>query len=112
MTLALILPVFSAVTWYMLAAAEATRWLWSRYPPRLGDFALCPACAGTWYGAAWAAIFGLARGWTMFDLPLGWSIFSGAVWGQFFTPLLAWLLYRAMTTFRAQDDARDVQDVN
>ncbi len=35
---------------YLGSRAVITRFLWSRYPPKLAAFMDCAACAGFWYG--------------------------------------------------------------
>lgn len=48
-------PLLVAALYYLLARAEITRFLWSKYPPRLDRLAMCPACLGFWLGCACGA---------------------------------------------------------
>lgn len=43
---------------YLGSRAVVTRWLWSRYPPRLAAFMDCSACTGFWYGLFLAITLG------------------------------------------------------
>lgn len=89
-------PCLSAALWYLASAALVTRPLWSRYPRWLGAWASCPACSGTWYGAALAVAFGLSRGWTWFGVPLPWSVPLCGLWTLLWAAPLARLLYSSL----------------
>lgn len=43
---------------YLGSRAVITRWLWSRYPPKLASFMDCAACTGFWYGLILALTIG------------------------------------------------------
>lgn len=96
----ILVPVLSTVTWYLLSAATLTSFIWSRYPPWLERFMICPACSGTWYGAGWSAVFYYVHGWKLFGLGAPWTIVYGSLWSMFFVPLLAWVFYRALSLFQ------------
>lgn len=49
-------PLLVVALYYLIARAEVTRPLWSRYPARLDRLALCPACLGFWLGCTVAAV--------------------------------------------------------
>lgn len=63
---------------YLGARAMITRFLWSRYTPRLAQWADCPACSGTWYGLA----LSMSVGW-YYELDIG--PFAAQSW---ITPLI------------------------
>ena len=58
MTTALLYVTLSTALYYLAARAKVTEWLWSRYPPWLESFLLCPACVGYWIGIGLAATIG------------------------------------------------------
>lgn len=80
-----------ATSFYMLGARDLiTRPFWSRYPVVVDKFMTCPACSGTWYGAA-LALGGGYMGWPFFGLP-GWSpvtIVVVALYTKILTPIIA-----------------------
>ena len=77
----LLYPLLTAAAYYLLVQATITKWLWSKYPPRLEKFLLCSACSGFWYGLGVAC----AIGWTQNLSFLG---FDGRFW---LTPILVGL---------------------
>jgi len=62
-------PILCVTLYYLFARAEITRFLWKRYPKWIDHWALCPACSGTWYGAAVAGFFGWYLDWPFLGLP-------------------------------------------
>lgn len=52
----IVYALLTSAAHYLGSRAMITRWLWSRYPPRLARFFDCAACSGFWYGLAAAAI--------------------------------------------------------
>lgn len=77
---------------YLLSRAEITRWLWSKYPPWLDRWALCPACSGTWI-AGFIGILGALLKLSFLGLP-GRNIFTViaiALCGTVWTPILGYL---------------------
>jgi hypothetical protein len=107
--LPLVGPVLSVVAWYLAGSAKITKPLWSRYPPWLDAWALCPACSGTWYGFASAALLGLA-GWSFFGIvgPLAWVL--GALWSTFFTPILARRMYEDLIALAPGERPKETPD--
>jgi len=85
--------------YYLLAKAAITEWLWGWYEcrwPRFGAFMTCPACSGTWYGAAVGAF-----GYFVLDLPFlgvesAWSVILVAGGAMVWTPIVAAWHARAM----------------
>ena len=55
--------------YYLLARAEITRPLWSRYTPGMQQLAGCPACLGFWIGVGLGIVFGWALQWSFLGLP-------------------------------------------
>jgi hypothetical protein len=69
-------------TYYILARAEITRWLWGRFRGFLDRLARCPACSGTWLGVALSfylppPFYGAERWWE--------RLLWGAAWGALLT---------------------------
>jgi hypothetical protein len=96
--LEILLPVVSTFLFYLGGHAAITQWLWSRYPAWLEAWAMCPACAATWYGVALGWVSGRWLDLSLFGLPphhWGTLLVAGA-WCAFWTPLLAWCHLRAL----------------
>jgi hypothetical protein len=87
--------VACTVAHYLLARAEITRWLWSRFPPWFDRWASCAACSGTWIGAALSFYVTppSVGGGHLIE-----RILWGAAWGLYLTPLGTWAL---VATLRA-----------
>jgi hypothetical protein len=102
----ILIPVLATTLWYLAGMAQLTRALWSRYPAWLDEWVRCPACFGTWAGAAVALVLdlpmGTAPGWTPAGLVLA------GLWATFWVPLLANLHHRSLTYFHppGDDDAQ------
>lgn len=98
---AVLYPVLGAVVYSLGAWAVLTYPLWSRYPPKVLEWARCPACSGTWYTAGIALLFGEVGGWRCFGLPgrgwwgVGTAVLAG-LWGYYLVPLLAAIHLRAL----------------
>ena len=45
-----------AATYYLVARAKVTSFLWRRYPRWLAYWTDCSACSGTWYALGWAFV--------------------------------------------------------
>lgn len=58
MQMLLLFTLVSTALYYLGSRALITRWLWSRYPPKLARFADCPACTAFWHGVMLSLIFG------------------------------------------------------
>lgn len=98
-----IIIILAYVGHYLIGRATLTKWLWSRYPKWLDEWATCPACSGTWMGAL-AAVW-LRR--DVFDFPgsdpTTWLIM--ALVCCFTTPLLAYVhLYALSATTGSAGD--------
>lgn len=82
---------------YLLARAQITSWLWTRYPKWFDEWASCPACCGTWTGFL-AAMWLNANGYNFWLLRsnefTSWVIMAAVC--MFTTPLLAWPHLTAM----------------
>jgi hypothetical protein len=52
----LLFPLLCGAAYYLLAHADITRPVWSRYPAWLDRFTACSACLGFWLGCACAAV--------------------------------------------------------
>ena len=96
----LIAIVLAYIGHYLLARAQITSWLWSRYPKWFDAWASCPACCGAWTGFL-SAMWLNANGYALAPLRSGefvtWLIMLCVC--MFTTPLLAFVhLYAASMT--------------
>ncbi len=48
--------LLTTAIYFLLARAEITRFLWSRYPKSWDKLVLCPACSGWWIGCVLAGM--------------------------------------------------------
>lgn len=78
---ALAFLVLCTAAYFVLARAEVTRFLWSRYPGPVARAARCAACGGFWIGAALGALLCQETR----DLAL--SALLGGAWGIVVTPV-------------------------
>jgi hypothetical protein len=92
MTALLIYPLLTAALYYLLARAEISRFLWSRYPPALDRFMACAACTGFWYGLG-AALLGRYYNLPFMALPSDGvhTIFIVGLCSTIWTPVVSWL---------------------
>jgi sterol desaturase/sphingolipid hydroxylase (fatty acid hydroxylase superfamily) len=96
-TALLLYPLLTTAMYYLLARAEITRFLWSRYSPRVDRFMACAACTGFWYGLA-VAIWGRYAELTFMALS-GDAYYTPLVIGlcsMIWTPVVAWLHLAAL----------------
>lgn len=56
MSTVVLFALLTTAAHYLGSRAMITKWLWSRYPPRLARFMDCAACSGFWYGLLFAAL--------------------------------------------------------
>jgi hypothetical protein len=99
---ALAFIVASTFAYYVLARAEITRPLWSRYRGSLDALARCAACSGFWIGLALSAA--LEPPWWMRQYGLASRVVWGGVWGLVGTPIGVALLVVAVRVSTVRDD--------
>ena len=97
-----------AATYYLVARAKVTSFLWRRYPRWLAYWTDCSACSGTWYALGWAFVgqhFNVSHlglpGPDWFGYVLAAAI--GMVW----TPVFAWLQTYAWTALMPGDESAE-----
>lgn len=91
-------PLVTAALFYLGSRALITRFLWSRYPLRLGAFMDCAACSGTWYGGLVAYIGGYHLGLPFLEMP-GASpatVIAAAIASMTWTPIVAAIMQWAL----------------
>jgi hypothetical protein len=91
-------PLLTAALYYLGSWALVTRWLWSRYPPRVAAFAACASCSGFWYGVGVAAVGGWALDLRFLELPphAWWAPLVVGLCAIVWTPLIARPLLEAL----------------
>ena len=112
MTTAVLYLILTTGLYYLTSRAEITRWLWSRYPNWVNQWALCSACSGFWYGLGVAG----GLGWTL-DLPLlglpgrAWfTVAVGGVVGMVGTPIVAYYMISSWTALSDTDEGERPDD--
>jgi hypothetical protein len=100
----------ATATYYLVARAKVTSWIWRRYPRPIAYWADCAACAGTWYALGWAWV---AYHYNGTDLMLATPIWlhfvlAGAI-GMVWTPVLAWLQAYTYTALLPEDEGDAVE---
>ena len=83
-----------AATYYVLARAEITRWIWSRYPAWLDRMALCPICMGFHLG--WLASL-------ILPVPVIGPAWTFPLWGGVYGMTLGPLVFAGMRAWRFLD---------
>jgi len=105
MTTIALYTLLTTATYYLLARAMITKWLWSRYPAWLEYYTLCAACSGFLYGVAVAFAIGWTQNWPFLGL-------EGRFWGTpivvglgslVWTPILADFHIRALLQLGVAD---------
>lgn len=98
MTALLVYSLLTSALYYLLARAEISRFLWSRYPAKLDHFMTCAACSGFWYGVLVSVVLGHFGGFHFPELPDdGYTAhvivgLCSIVW----TPVVSWLHLAAL----------------
>lgn len=92
MTTLVIYPLLTAALYYLLARAQISEFLWSRYPQSIDRFMACAACTGFWYGIGVAFI-----GWA-YQLPFlalpprePHTVIIVGLCSMIWTPVVSWL---------------------
>lgn len=97
--------MLTTAAYYLLARAEITRFLWSRYSPRVDRFMACAACTGFWYGLV-VSCLGWAWQWEMLGLPAR-SYLTPPIVGlcsMIWTPVVSWIHLEAHTRLGGPED--------
>lgn len=98
MTAALLYPLLTTAAYYLLARAQISKFIWSRYPARLDRFMSCASCTGFWYGLALSATLGRELELPLMSIPadspyLPFVVGSCAI---IWTPIVSWLHLAAL----------------
>ena len=91
-------------TYYLLARAMITHWLWSRYPAWLDYYFTCAACSGFLYGLIAGAIGGqLGLSFLGLPGPAWYTPIVTALCSMIWTPVLADLHINALLRLGVPD---------
>jgi hypothetical protein len=105
----LLLGILGAAVHFLGYRAEATRWLWSRYPKPIDKLMRCAACSGFWAGGALGALYQF-RGQPALGLnPGDWLVLPAcALVTMVAAPPVAWLQIYTLTALGG-DDASETE---
>lgn len=104
MTDVLLLGILGAAFHFLTYRAEATRWLWSRYPGPVDRLMRCVACSGFWVGGALGALC-RAQGRPVLGFEDWLLLPACALVTMVAAPPIAWLQIYTLTALGGGDDA-------
>lgn len=109
MTTAVLYTALSTALYILGSRAKITSWLWSRYPPWIEYWALCPACSGFWYGVLLAMVVGMPLEMPFLGLDPGAPYTPPIVglWALVTTPILAHHSVLGWAQLAVVDDERE-----
>lgn len=99
MLILLVYALLTSALFYLGSRAIITRWLWSKYPPSIAQWADCAACSGAWYGVAVGALGRVAATqasipWLPPYLMAWWAPIVVGLCSVVWTPIVAGLMQR------------------
>jgi hypothetical protein len=98
----ILLGVLGAAFHFLAYRAEATRWLWSRYPKSLNRLLSCSACTGFWIGGA-LGLLARERGYLLLGLTDWLLLPACALVTMVAAPPLAYLQIYTLTALGGED---------